>query len=101
MKRRRIIVALAALTVGGTGCVGIGDRDSQTIQIEPGQHKYQLGDGIQVGDLIQCLKPNGEKGSSAHVPERGHGVGNGVGFSVSTTASGEVEIACPTNPAYA
>jgi|SRR4051812_17551967 hypothetical protein len=101
MRQPRILLLLAALAVVGTGCLGVGDRYSRTIELQPGQHTYQLGEKVEVGDRIQCLKPNGQRGSSEHVPERGHGVGNGVGFSVSTKSSGEVEIVCPTNPAYA
>jgi hypothetical protein len=87
-------MAVIASLLGG-GCIGGSQATAHTISVKPktSGYTFQIGHGIQPGDTIRCVRAR-KMVETAVVPERGHGVGNGVDFAVSVRPSGKVEVNC-------
>src|SRR4051812_8208617 len=64
-------------------------------QREAEDERVHISDRLRhpTGDTIRCVRAR-KMVETAVVPERGHGVGNGVDFAVSVRPSGKVEVNC-------
>jgi hypothetical protein len=75
----------------------IDDLQPKTVKLGAGQYRYELGQGLNVGDTVSCHTAAGKSAGGGVVPASGGGVGSSTGFKLEVSGDGRVTVTCPAH----